>query len=306
MVRTALSFFPIFRSAGEISRFSRAALASLVFLPSLFACTLPLSGEKYTTPTNLVTGWNKNLRVEGVAYDIYLPPRYRGRNLLVLPGWKFPKEDWIRKSPLLSYAERHGYLLILPEMHTTLYASRYYPETKLKWNPVPGGEFLRKHLFPALQKRHSLLLPGEKNYLLGLSTGGRGVALIALEHPGLFRAGAALSGDFAQEKMPHDRLMTLLYGPFEKFPERWTGRDNPRRRAKEWSMPLYLAHGKADRVVPGEQSRLFYEALIRENKGELPVFYRAVEGAGHDYDFWGGELPGVFHFFETGKRKKDS
>ncbi len=243
-------------------------------------------------------GWNKNLRVDDVPYDLYLPRNYRDRVLVVLPGWNFPRTSWIENSPLVEYAEKYGYALLLPEMLTTLYESSYYPETEMKWNPVPGGEFIKKRWIPEIQKTHNLLLPGQNNTLLGLSTGGRGVALIALENPGLFVAGASLSGDFSQENTPDDRLMTAVYGSFSQFPDRWKGRDNPMARSSEWRMPLYLAHGTADDIVPEEQSRLFYEALARSLDNKIPLEYHPVAGAAHDYKFWGGQLPAVFQFFE--------
>jgi S-formylglutathione hydrolase FrmB len=248
--------------------------------------------------TNATPGWNKNLKVDDVPYDLYIPNNYRNRTLVVLPGWNFPRTSWVENSRLVEYAETHGYALILPEMLETLYESSYYPETQLKWNQLPGGEFIKKRFIPEMQKRHNLLVRGGNNTLLGLSTGGRGVALIALENPGVFVAGASLSGDFSQENTPDDRLMTAVYGAYANFPERWKGRDNPQARVSEWIMPLYLAHGTADNIVPEEQSRLFYEALMRQHGNKIAVQYHAVAGAAHDYKFWGGQLPAVFAFFE--------
>ena len=213
------------------------------------------------------------MKVDDVAYDIYIPQNYRNRSIVVLPGWDFPRTSWVEDSPLVQYADKYGYALILPEMLQTLYESAYYPETKLKWNKIPGGEFLKKRFIPEIQNRHNLLKQGDNNTLLGLSTGGRGVALIALENPGLFVAGASLSGDFSQENTPEDRLMTAVYGSFNKFPERWKGRDNPMARVSEWKMPLYLAHGTADDIVPEEQSRLFYQVLVKSQGNKIPVEY---------------------------------
>lgn len=247
---------------------------------------------------NAQVGWNKNLKVDDVPYDLYIPKDYKNRVVVVLPGWNFPRTSWIENAPLIQYAEQYGYALILPEMLQTLYESSYYPETDLKWNSVPGGKFIQDQFIPTIQQRHNLLKPGQNNTLLGLSTGGRGVALIALENPDLFVVGASLSGDFSQENTPEDRLMTAVYGSYAQFPERWQGRDNPMARATEWKMPLYLAHGMVDDIVPESQSRLFYQALIRNNNSALIVEYHPVESAGHDYQFWGGQLPAVFNFFE--------
>jgi len=235
-------------------------------------------------------------KVRDVEYDVFIPDNFQNKFLLVLPGWNFSKSSWIENSSLRSLASRFGYALIMPEMKKTLYESSYYPETKMKWNALPGLVFLKDHFFPHLQSR-GILQKGQKNFLLGLSTGGRGVALIALDNPGLFTAGASFSGDFSQDLMPKDRLMQLVYGPYESFSERWKGKDNPAHRALEWTMPLYLSHGLLDRIVPESQSSIFYEALKKAGKENL-VIYKAVSGKGHDYAFWNAELTPAFEFFE--------
>ncbi len=250
---------------------------------------------------NATPGWNKNLMVDDVPYDLYIPPNYSNAPLLpcilVLPGWNFPRTSWVENTSLVNYAKQYGYALILPEMGKTLYESSYYQETKMKWNKVPGGKFIKERFIPAIQHRHNLLQLGQYNAILGLSTGGRGVALIALENPGLFVAGASLSGDFSQENLSQDKLMTAIYGPFAKYPQRWTGRDNPQARVRDWQMPLYLAHGIADDVVPESQSSQFYAALKKAHDNIIPIEYHHVEGAGHNYQFWGRQLKDVFRFF---------
>lgn len=262
-----------------------------------------------TQLTGAIAGWNKNLMVDDVPYDLYIPPNYNKRPdsnhsnlslpcILVLPGWDYPRTQWVDTTPLVNYANEYGYALILPEMLVTIYESSYYPETEMKWNQLPGGQFIKQRFIPTIQQRHNLLKPGQHNTLLGFSTGGRGVALIALENPDLFVAGASLAGDFSQENMPNDNLMTLVYGPFDRFPERWTGRDNPQARVAEWKMPLYLAHGQADSVVPPAQSRLFYQALVNHHGNNIIVEYRAIAAAGHDAKFLTQELPNIFKFLQ--------
>ena len=271
----------------------------------------PSITQKYLAQTNPMVNknpqgkgvWQKNLKIKGVAYDLYLPRNYESNPhrpaILLLPGWNFPRTSWVENTDLVTYADRYGYALILPEMGQTLYESAYYKETKLKWNPTtPGGVFIQRDFIPEIQKRHNLLIRGQQNMLLGLSTGGRGVALIALENPGLFVAGASLSGDFNQEQMKSDRLMISVYGVYTQFKERWIGKDNPEKRAKEWIMPLYLAHGLNDNIVAEAQSKSFYEVLKKANSNTNIVEYHPVPKSGHDYKFWGGQLPAVFAFFE--------
>ncbi len=279
---------------GWNARFSLALLLSLLACRSDRNAAEPLP----KTPTRvLAAGWTKNLLLDDVPYDVYMPKQLRGA-ILVLPGWDFPRDGWIKNTDLTKRAEEKGYALVLPEMLKTLYESSYFPETRMKWNAVPGGKFIKDRLLPEMDSRHGLLRTGGRNFLLGLSTGGRGVALVALENPGRFTAGASISGDFLQERIPADRLMQAVYGSYELFPERWVGKDNPAKRAAEWKLPLYLAHGSADNIVPPEQTKLFFDAL-KAKAPNVRVEYKVIPGGAHDYKVWGGELPGVFEFFES-------
>jgi predicted esterase len=231
-----------------------------------------------------------------IPVDIYVP-RTTGfsGDVLVLPGWNFSRKKWQEQSGLIRIAGARGLRLIFPEMMKTLYESRYYPETRMKWALTPGGQWIKDILIPEMQKR-GLLLPGGKNYLLGLSTGARGVALIALKNPGLFKAGAALSGDYNQAAMTGDRLMTAVYGRFHDFPERWTTDDNPQNMIDLWTMPIYLGHGKKDAVVPFLQTLTFHEKLKKAKPG-LRLEFNAPENAGHDFTYWASEVEPAVGFF---------
>lgn len=197
----------------------------------------------------------------------------------------------------MSFAEKNRFLLILPEMGKTLYESQYFPETNLRWNRIPGGLFLKNHLFPLLQEKFALLTPSQGNFLLGLSTGARGVVLTALENPGLFAGAAALSGDYDQMMMPEDKLMAAVYGQIEFFPERWSGRDNPLQRAAQWRLPLFLGHGKLDTVIPPVQTLSFYEELRKKMKVKAPLVYFEDPKGRHDFPYWDNQLPLIFSFF---------
>lgn len=233
-----------------------------------------------------------------IAVDIYTPDKKIKADLLVLPGWNFLRTRWERETRILSYCKKYSYRCIFPEMGITLYESEYFPETTMKWGALPGGEWVKKILIPYLQKKKILRKHGN-NFVLGLSTGGRGVALLSLQNPSLFKAGASLSGDFNQTAMPKDRLMSGTYGGYRKFSKRWQTVDNPENEVKKgkWKMPIYLAHGTADRVVPFEQTRQFYLTL-KKYKPDLKVKFHAAEGYGHDFNFWDSELSPVFKFFQ--------
>jgi len=243
------------------------------------------------------------LEIEGHWVDILSPQNQEViGNILVFPGWDFSRDDWCKNSSLCEECLKKGYRLIMPEMGKSVYSAKFYPETRKDWQVYPTKEWVLKSLIPRLQKDYNILTTNQKNYLIGLSTGGRGVALIALAFPELFTGAAALSGDFEQTRMPQDNLMRGYYGEYGQFPERWEGEDNPTKQIALFKTPIYLGHGKSDNIVPLEQTIIFYEALKKANP-DLKVKLNTPE-AKHDYAYWDSEVLNMLDFFENLETEK--
>ncbi len=239
-----------------------------------------------------------DIKIKGHWVSILSPKNQKIKgNILVLPGWDFSRNDWCEKSSLCQKALQRGYRLLMPEMGRSIYASRLYPETRSDWRVFPTKAWVVEEMLPYLQDSLGVMQPEQANFVLGLSTGARGVALIALAKPALFRAGAALSGDYEQTQMPADRLMIGFYGSYVQFKSRWEGEDNPVFQAKNFKTPLYLGHGKQDKIVPVAQTELFYGALKKANPS-LRIHLHLTE-AGHDYIYWDSEVENMLDFFEA-------
>ncbi len=217
--------------------------------------------------------------------------------LLVLQGWNLGAEEWCTKTELCSKAKAKGYNLVLPDMGKSVYSTKYYPETRKDWTVYPTRKWLTDTIIPELQKKYGLFKTGGKNFLVGLSTGARGVALIALDMPELFIGAAALSGDYDQTQLPGDNLMTGFYGSYYSNKERWETVDNVLYRIKDYKTPTYLGHGKMDKVVPPQQTKLFYDAL-KKNSPSLKVQLNMPDAAIHDYNYWKSEVDNFLKFFE--------
>lgn len=237
--------------------------------------------NNYGTPLNVFIKIPSQMPVKGI--------------IVVLPGWKLPVLDWCTKTTFCQKALAMGYILIMPEMAKSIYATQRYPETRKDWLPYATRTWFKDTLIEHLQKQYRLLLPGQKSYLLGLSTGARGVALLALDCPEIFCKGAGLSGDYDQMQMPKDALMTGWYGAIDTYPQRWIVTDNPVYRFKELKIPLYLGHGKADKIVPVGQTTQFADSLKKYNP--KLVKYHINETAEHNYDYWNSEVDAVLEFF---------
>jgi len=189
-----------------------------------------------------------------------------------------------------------GYYVVLPDMGKSIYQDRTFPETRSEWKSSPSRKWLADTLIPYLQVKYSLLLKNDTNFIVGFSTGARGAVLVVLDLSKLFRGAAALSGDYDQSKIPKDKLMTGFYGPYEKYKERWDKTDNPVARIKEFSTPIYLGHGKSDKVVSADQTRLFYDSLVKYHP--FLIVRLNLPDAGHDYIYWGSEVDAVLDFFK--------
>lgn len=221
---------------------------------------------------------------------VHTPPTASLRGtVLVFPGWNFRYTRWCAETLLCHLADSLGLVLLQPEMGKSIYASQYHPETRPDYRTYLTRGWVVDTLIPFVQQRLGLLQLGQPNYLLGLSTGARGVALLALDTDTLFRAGIALSGDYDPRAMPNDNLLRNTYGSFFHFPERWGGADNPVARAAALRVPLYLGHGQQDSVVPWRQTQLYYDSL-RVNNPNLPVTQVLRPTAAHDFAYWGTEL----------------
>ncbi len=240
--------------------------------------------------------------IKGHLVDIRVPknPKPKGA-VLVLPGWSFNRKDWCEKSSLCKKFLAEGYILVLPEMNKSVYSSKFYTETYAEGKLSPNKQWILEDFMPFLQKKFGIFQKGDKNFVLGLSTGGRGVALLCLALPEIWTAGAGLSGDYEQTLMPNDNLIKAFYGDFKTFGERWKNEDNPNQQAKNFKTPLYLGHGKRDKIVPAQQTEVFYESLKKHNP-KLRLQLNLPPTAEHDYKYWDSEVENMIKFFNEGVR----
>jgi pimeloyl-ACP methyl ester carboxylesterase len=216
--------------------------------------------------------------------------------ILLLPGWNFNTDEWCTKMDFCQRARNLGYHLVMPQMYKSMYAEHYYSETRTDFMKFPTRKWITDTMLPYFQKQFGMFMQGKNNYICGISTGGRGSVLIALDLPEVFKKGVALSGDFNPLKMKNDNLLNKYYGSFAAFPERWKNNDNAFLRISELKMPFLFLHGKDDRVVPCSQSEDYYNESKSKNMTNIEL--KIVSGAGHNYKFWNSQTDFVLSFFE--------
>ena len=263
----------------------------------LLCCFLIIQFYGYSQNTK---SSDTSLTISNIRVDILFPDKPAEGTIMVLPGWNFKCDDICKKSNFCELAKNENYVLIMPDMLKSVYQSKVFPETREDWKHYPTLTWVTDTLIPYVQKKFKLLLPGQNNFLFGISTGGRGVAMLALYTTNIFKAGASLSGDYNQLMDLEDNLMKGYYGPYEKFPERWSGKDNPEKNAEQLKIPLFLAHGKADNIVPCSQTIDFYNT-ISKLKPELGHKIVLNDTASHNYGFWQSEYSEALKFFKRHK-----
>ncbi len=221
-------------------------------------------------------------------------------DLLLLPGWNFSNTKWCDSTDVCKTALGKGYRIIAPQMGQSIYATKYFAQTRSDLSKYPTLLWLDSAL-EFLQDSCGLF--NKKNYVLGLSTGARGVAQICEKRPHFFAAAAALSGDYNQLSLPNDPLCSLVYGPITQYRKRWTEIDNPEEYLKShtWTTPLYLGHGALDKVVPVAQTLAFGKALSKQPglAGSEMIKLHVDPAAAHTFAYWRSELPAIWLFFES-------
>lgn len=258
--------------------------------------------------------WLRDVKVEYKAagaghhgiVQVYFPKKYRpdreARTLIVLHGYRQRPGDW-EKTPIAKYADIYNFVVVCPAMTTTLYESKYFPETVNRWAPIPGSEFISRVLLPFVRKEFGLAKDRSRTGIFGISTGARGAVLLAVRDVKSYGAAAGLSGDYDSVSMRNDRILTSVYGPYDRFRDRWEEEVNLITMAKKLKRtPLFLGHGTTDGVVPPRQTELLIGRL--NELGGTGAGYKLVVdreksmGAGHDWKYWGSLVPDVLKFFD--------
>lgn len=234
------------------------------------------------------------------AVEIKSPEGSANGTILVLQGWNFPITDWCDSTTLCEEALKRGYILVFPEMGKSIFSEKHYDETRTAWRDSPTRKWLRDSVIGKFQTDYGLFKEDGNNFVMGLSTGGRGALLLALDLPEVFSGCATLSGDYDQFMFPNDNLYIGYFGEMKQFEKRWQGSENPKQLllSKNLNVPLYIGHGMKDNVVPYKHFELMKE-FIEFAQPEVRVEFHTDSMAQHNYTYWNSEVINVLDFFEN-------
>lgn len=277
-------------------------LLSLMFLGFLINSTQEIKAESKKEAQTMDSSSKQDTLLTSYYFKRPIPVQIQYADsskgiILVLPGWNLRATEWCEKTTLCKKAKEKGFDLVFVEMQRSVYLKEYYPQTRADYKDYPTRSWLMDAVMNPLFAKN-LLSPANQVFVLGLSTGGRGAAILALENPEIFSGAAALSGDFNPLLQKNDALMINSLGPYSKFPELWNGDNNISNRANEFAVPLYIGHGQQDQVCPLIQSTDFVKNLKTVNP-MLRIVTNFPENQGHTYTYWDSEVDAVLHFFES-------
>ena len=202
--------------------------------------------------------------------------------VILLHGWDLSPLSWCDQTSFCDELLSMGYHVIIPDMGKSVYASQYYPETVETMSMYPQLSFVLDTLLPFLQDSIYILNSSHNNYLIGYSMGARGALAIAENTENIFSRLVLISGEYDQTLMPEDNILTMYFGSYQKFPERWEGKDNLLRNIDKLNIPVLILHGKNDDVISALQSDTLAKVLENKNKFYIKTIYNNY---GHDFDF---------------------
>ncbi|MDR2836566.1 MAG: prolyl oligopeptidase family serine peptidase [Bacteroidales bacterium] len=218
------------------------------------------------------------------------------KTILMLHGWGRPYDEWCNKTSFCEQALALGYILVIPDLGKTNYILSIYPTTDPKYVIYPTITWIMNNMISKLQNDFDILIPGENNFVAGVSTGARGATLLAYYLPNIFRGAASLSGDFDITKINNDNLYVSYFGDYQTNKNRWK-KECIAYNLKKYVVPTYIAHGKKDNTAEYQQSNDMYNALKKNHPDILFSAYFNTEG-GHDYSYWNSESAHILEFFD--------
>jgi enterochelin esterase-like enzyme len=266
--------------------------------------SIKLSGTILTDDGKTVqdTGWMM----------VYLPAGYSDSDsydlAVVLHGWGQKPEDWRDNTSIGSLADKNRIVLAVPAMGKTVYESRFYPETKFRWNTIPGTRWIGEVVLPYMKNRYPVRHHRKNTAIIGVSTGGRGAVVVSERYPD-FGFCASVSGTYDLGILGNSegeyKIHAKVFGSRDSFPERWKDEDCQNRKSVDAlkDMTLFIAHGKKDPVVNISQMESF-KRLLDARKIRYQAF--AVDNEGHDWKFWDSQLPRIFELMSKSSKSESS
>ncbi|MGM0505871.1 MAG: alpha/beta hydrolase [Bacteroidota bacterium] len=248
---------------------------------------------------------------EPVSYSIYFPPGYLDSNrrypvLYLLHGFSDDETGWVQfgrtaETADQSYTDDESVpmIIVMPDAGVSWYINNY--DGTLRYE-----DFVVEELIPHVDETYRTRPDREFRAVGGLSMGGYGSLILALNNPTLFSSVVPMSaGVFTDEEivsMPQQRWDYLLGTPFQEGlegEERLTphyrehsvlDRVREMPEAQLASLRFWIDCGDDDFLIRGNMA--LYEALLER---DVEAEFRIREGE-HTWSYWREGLPDLLSF----------
>lgn len=247
--------------------------------------------QKNTTVHLVLPSATRDDHAQARSIEALYPEDGRFPVLYLLHGSLGGGDDWLRRTNVERYAEKHRLALVMPSAENSRYTDMHRGENYLSYITQELPAFMRT-FFPLSQRR-------EDTFIAGLSMGGYGAFLAALTAPGTFSRAASLSGSldiraFMREQkaqgssMPRNYMRALFEDPLN-LPDSYHLPALLRKRlAQGVQLPeLFMSCGLDDQTLPVNDR--FYEEASETG---LSLTYEKHPG-GHDWDYWDEHIKNV-------------
>ncbi|WP_460974532.1 alpha/beta hydrolase [Spirosoma knui] len=257
---------------------------------------------------------NSSLLNRAVKYSIFLPPDYYTSNrrypvVYLLHGYGDDETGWIQfgeadriTDEKIKSGELPPMIIVMPNAGASWYINDYQ-------NKVRYEDMFVQELIPHIDSMFRTRTQREYRAVAGLSMGGSGSLTLAMHHPELFSACAALSAgirtDESFKEIPDERYNTVFAPVFSgpaKGEDRLTltwKRNSPitlARSAPEGDLMKvrwWIDCGDDDALTVG--NAMLHLALLNR---KIPHEYRVRDG-GHTWSYWRTGLPDALKFIAT-------
>lgn len=243
-------------------------------------------GEKNTQTQDL------DILIEGTRVIVNYPKESKDikANLLVLPGFGFPVTSISNRTPnktLFDSYIKEGFVVIQVDMKSSVYGKK---GNRLIKNP-PDLATLETRIIRELQTKYGLF--NDKNFVIGVSTGGRGAAALIYNTGLPITAAASLSGDFDYVDRTVGEYQAALkyYGNATDLIE-----DDFVLKAKRFGLrsPMYIGYGNGvSDTYYRNQSKKFIANVSEKNK-----INEVQKQGGHEASQWELHIPDVLNYFK--------
>ena len=254
-----------------------------------------LSSALFSAETKLDSGkWTKSIDVAAGEYtgkiSIYVPsgvkPGDEKMTLILLHDYNGSAEDWASNSAFPRIAEDKKIILVALNMKNTAYENEFFPETKVKWSPVPGVKWIGEYVVPFISRQYGLCSSRDKTGIAGVGAGARGAFLAASRYSSKIKYVAGFSGIYDNLTLTRNAGLTNLFGEFKKNKQRWEASDNLMVLGDSLGDSIvFVSHGTEDFVCSFDQSIMLGIKLNQVRKKSSSMGYKFLEQKNKMHDW---------------------